>query len=274
MNNTELVVIGKNELALGGQGINFADELFQPKCANLKINQRMTSAEGAVPGMLRIAETNQQFESMDVLLLEMPTKARSYNVGEVPSADTIICYSRDMRFPHKDAKVPQAMQCFGCPRADWTKWQETKNIKDAPPCQEYYRAVFIDTVYKMPLQMYVKGGSISTFKAGMGNLARVFAMMKSQGLNPNIFDVRFKLSTEKGKKGTNFVLKVSDPVAITEVERAEFGDIYLNYINRGRKTEEELCAEEVAEQETELNNQLTKPNPSDKLVITDDDIPF
>lgn len=254
-----LVTIKSEALQVGGQGVDFSSKLFQLKPATVSINQPLTQAEGAIKGKLRIQETGQQFDEMKVALLAMPQEARSYNIGEIPSADTLMCFSRDMEKPDAKARVPQALRCNGCPKADWSKWRETKNIKDLPPCGAYYYCILVDTVYKMPLQMYIRGGSRSPFETGMQNLARTFAMLKSQGKNPNIFDISFTLAAEKAKKGVNYVVKLSDFKAIAESEQEAFGDLYLQYVNRGRKSEEQLAEEEADSQEAAVDAALVQP---------------
>ena len=268
-----LVTIKSDALQAGGQGIDFNSKLFQLKPATISINQPLTQAEGAIKGKLRIAETGQQFDEMKVALLTMPQEARSYNIGEIPSADTLMCFSRDMVKPDDKARVPQALRCEGCPKADWSKWRETKNLKDLPPCGAYYYCLLIDTVYKIPLQMYIRGGSRSSFEAGMLNLSRTFAMMKSQGKNPNIFDITFILSAEKAKKGVNYVIKLANFKPILDDEREAFGDLYLQYVNRGRKTEEQLAEEEAASQEAAVDAAMVQPgSPSAPAGVQEEEI--
>jgi hypothetical protein len=263
-----LVKLDPTALAKGGQGINFGSKLFALTPATVSINQPMTQAEGAIPGKLRISETGDQFDSMRVVLLTMPVEQRSFYAGEAGqlnrTPENLMCFSRDMERPDAKAKVPQAMRCQGCPKASWEPWRtkfEKSGIKDPkliPPCDAYYYALFIDQVYKMPLAMYIRGNSKSPFESAMKNLSRKFAMMKSQGHNPNIFDLSFVITTEKGKSGgkisANYVLKIDNSTikVITDEERSAFGDVYLQFINRGVKSVEEQAA---AEAEAQIENQ-------------------
>lgn len=235
-------------------GLDFGSKLFRLKPATININQPNTQVEGAIAGKLRISETGDQFEEMFVTLLAMPQERRDYYTGEPGqlnrSADNLMCFSRDMIRPHEKAKVPQAVKCDGCPKASWEKWRQTKKKEDIPPCDAYYYALFIDTVYKLPLQMYIRSKAKQPFEAGMQELARKFKLMQSQGLNPNIFDLRFRLSVKKITTGklVSYVPFLSDFKAFTEEERAEFGDIYLEFTNRGRKQADNAAELEAADQ--------------------------
>jgi hypothetical protein len=254
--NDSLVHIGQqaNAIQQGGMGLDFGSKLFRLKPATININQPNTQVEGAVAGKLRISETGDQFDEMFVTLLLMPQERRDYYTGEQGqlnrSADNLMCFSRDMIRPHANAKVPQALKCDGCPKADWSKWRQTKRKEDIPPCDAYYYALFIDTVYKLPLQMYIRSKSKQPFEAGMQELARKFKLMQSQGLNPNIFDIRFRLSTKKITTGklTSYVPALSDFKALSEPERQAFGDIYLEFSNRGKRQADDQAAAEAESQ--------------------------
>lgn len=268
MSNTGLTIIGQegNNTALavqqGGLGINLSSKLFQLKPATITINQPSTQAEGATKGLLRVSEDGTQFEEMFVTLLLMPAEQRSYYVGEPGqlnrTPDNLHCFSRDMLTPDLKAKYPQSPTCKSCPKADWTKWRTTKAKADIPPCDAYYYALFVDTVYKMPLQMFIRSTAKKPFEAGMQQLARTFAKMKATGKNPNIFDIGFKLGTKMIQTGKNqsWIPTFSDFRAIDENEREAFGDIYLQYINRGQQSDEEVQAQADAENQVASNTSI------------------
>lgn len=238
---SELTVVNQ-----GGLGIDFSDPLFRLRPGTIAINQPNTQVDGAIKGKLRITETGQQFDEMLVTLLKMPAKQRAYytgNSGQMNrTPDNLTCFSRDMIRPDKGAKVPQAVLCQSCPNGDigWERYRETKAKEDIPQCDAYYYALFIDTVYKMPLQMYIRSKSKKPFENGLQELARTLYMMQSQGLNPNIFDLSFKLSTKKILTGAlpSYVIHLSDFKAITDEQRADFGTIYMQFLNRVDEPEE------------------------------------
>lgn len=265
--STELTVLNNQNTSLavpGGLGVDFSSKLFQLKPATININQPNTTAEGAIKGKLRISETGDQFDEMFVALLLMPQEQRSYYVGESGqlnrTPDNLHCFSRDMQFPDKAAKYPQAQSCATCPRASWDLWRKTKLKTDIPACDAYYYALFIDTVYKMPLQMFIRSKSKQPFEAGMQNVARTLAKLKATGKNPNIFDIGFKLTTKKIQTGNlpSYILNLSDFRVITDEEREQFGDIYLQYTNRNKAAEDkaaELEAQnQVADQESSIDD--------------------
>lgn len=254
MSDAPLTIIGQQAIQQGGIGVDFKNKLFELKPATININQSNTQVEGAIPGKLRISETGEQFEEMFVTLLRMPEERRDYYTGEPGqlnrSADNLMCFSRDMIRPHKNAKVPQALRCDGCPRQDWTKWRQDKRKENIPACDAYYYALFIDTVYKLPLQMYIRSKAKGPFEAGMQELARKYKLMQAQGMNPNIFDITFRLATKKILTGKlpSYVPVLSNFKAVTDEERESFGQIYLDYANRGKRQADQQAQEEATEQ--------------------------
>lgn len=276
--STELTIVGQNNSALttqtGGLGIDFSSHLFQLKPATLSINQPTTQAEGAIKGKLRLSDTGDQFDELFCTLLVMPVEKRAYYVGKPGelnrSPENLMCFCPNVTRnaqkiettgPDDKSKVAQAIRCNGCARSSWDKWRQTKLKEDLPPCDLYYYALLIDTKYKMPMQMFIRSKAKQPFEQGMEKLSRRFLMMKSQGLNPNIFDIGFTLKTKQIKTGQaiSYVPELSDFRAITPEERIEFGEIYQAFIARSQKFDDpELEAAEQIDQASEtINNQVT-----------------
>lgn len=226
--------MGDSPAQQGGLGLDFSK--LQLKPATININQPNTQVEGAVRGKLRISENGLQYDEMRVTLLEWPHESRSYYTGTGMNrrSENLVCFSRDMVRPDPAAKEQQALYCDGCVHSDWTKYRESRDRADAPACQPYVHAMFIDTNFKMPLQMYVRSTNIKPFKNGLDNLKRTLFMVRSQGIMPNVFDISFKLSTKRIEtRGLpSYILQMSDFKAITPEEREEFGVIYTNFFNR------------------------------------------
>lgn len=214
----------------GGLGFDADSKWNRLKPATLVINQRMTQAAGAVPGKFRIIETGQQFEEMTVVLLQTPKEARAFYEGDIKTPATKVCYSYNMKTPHEGARVPQAMNCFGCQNNDWSRYNQTKNVTDIPKCDAYIYIVLIDTAYRIPLQMFVRGANKAEFKAAWDNILRVRAKLVAEGKNPNLFDISFKVRTKLGKKGTNYVLDAFDFDEVPVENRDNFGSIYLDFV--------------------------------------------
>ncbi len=281
----ELTVLNTNTaIQEGGLGVDFGSKLFELKPANLFIVQNNTNIEGAVKGNLRIAETGDEYDSMYATLLVMPTEQRQYHIGNPGelnrTPENLMCFSTDMKVPHAKARIPQAVSCATCARADWEPWREYKEKNNGqtnkaliPPCDAHYRALFIDDQYKLPLQMFIRSKAKEPFEQGMQNLARVIAMMKAEGKNPNIFDVRFKISTKVITTGkfTSYVPVFSDFKPLTEEQRAAFGAVYLQYINqKNRKQEADAQAE--AEAEVSATNQSVDASVVEGEYVGQDEI--
>lgn len=272
--STELTVLN-NQTAIqeGGLGVDFSSKLFELKPANLTIVQPNSQVEGAVKGNLRIVETGDQFESMWCTLLVMPTEQRQYHFGQPGelnrTPENLACFSTDMIVPHNKAKFPQALNCASCPKADWGPWREYKEKNNGmtnknliPPCDAHYKALLIDSAYKLPLQMFIRSKAKEPFELGMQNLARVIAMKKAEGKTPNIFDVKFKLSTRLITTGkfVSYVPIFSNFEFVSPEEREQFGAVFLQYTaSKQKKEQSDAAAEaeaEVAASQGEVDNSV------------------
>jgi hypothetical protein len=273
--NTSLVPA--DQINQGGLGLDFGSKLFQLKPATININQPNSQGEGLLKGHLRISETGEQYQEMFVALLRMPTETRNYYEGEPGqlnrTQDNLMCFSRDLIRPDLKAKAPQSMLCANCQQANWDKYRDNPIKDNIPKCDASYYALMIDTKFKMPLQMYIRSKSKKPFEAGMQNLSRTFAMAKSQGVNPNIFDIGFKLSTSQIITGKlpSYVIKLSDFRYLSPEERAEFGEIYLQYADKSKRFEqsqlEESAADQIDQAAQTVNSQVTGDILDGEIVI-------
>ena len=250
-----------NTIQQGGLGVDFSSKLFSLKPATLSIVQNNSTVEGAIKGNLRIGETGDQFTEMYVTLLTMPTEQRNYYIGNPAemnrTLENLMCFSRDMATPDPKARIPQAVNCASCPRQDWTAWREYKESHNGqtskaliPTCDASYYAVLLDTVYRLPLRMFIRSDARGTFEDGMQNLARTLAMGNAQGKNSNIFDVRFKLTTKLVTKGkfTYYVPVFTDFKYVSEEERQKFGEIYLQFVAQRTKVQDAPAPTTAAEE--------------------------
>lgn len=278
--STELAIVGQNALAPqgGGLGIDFTSSLFQLRPATLSINQPNTQVEGVIKGKLRLSDTGDQYDELFCTLLEMPAEKRAYYIGKPGelnrSSDNLMCLCSnvtrnanrtEISGPDEKSKVAQSMRCVSCPKASWDKWRQSKLKEDLPSCDLYYHVYLIDTRYKMPMQMYIRSKSKQPFEQGMEKLARRFVMMKSQGLNPNVFDIGFTLKTKKTGEGkyVYYVPDLTDFRAISTEERSEFGEIYQNFVSRRTKSFE-------PDSEMEAANQINEAAESIDAQVTGD----
>src|SRR5271165_6830764 len=272
----------------GGLGIDYSSKFFNLKPATVSVVQKNTTTEGAIPGKLRISTTGDQFDEMFVTLLKMPEEMRQYHIGNTAdlnrTPENLMCFSRDMSRPDKDSKVPQAMQCFGCSKNDWNKWKEgdksrglaAKSKELIPPCDSSYKAVLIDAIYRMPIQMYLRSKNRQPFERGMEEIARTILMNKAQGNDPNIFDVRFRLTTKLITTGkfSSYVINISDPKIVSDEEREAFGDVYKRFVSAANKAFEQEAYDSADEDTDNVVN--TSSTSIDNVIDADfgEDIPF
>lgn len=242
---TELTIINNATIQQGGLGIDPTSKyLKNVKPATVTIVQPNTQIEGATKGSLYIKDSGTNgFPELRCTLLRMPEEGRDYYIGQPGelnrTPENRICFSRDMVAPHPSAKIPQAISCASCSKADWGPWREYKeqngvsNKALIPPCESQILAMMIDTTLKMPLRMFVRSTSKDTFDAGMDQIARMILMKQAAGFNPNIFDISFKLSTKLVQRGKyqSYVPVISDAKFISDEEREQFGAVYAQYIN-------------------------------------------
>lgn len=285
MSENALTVIQPNPnqaLTVGGVGIDFSSPLFRLEPATININQPNTQAVGAIPGKLRISETGDQFDEMFVTLLNMPEEQRQCYTGEAGqlnrSPENLICFARnvqrdpytrrELQGPHPKAKFPQALKCHGCPKASWDKWRQDKRKENLPQCDDFYTALLIDTVYKLPMRIYVRSKSKGPFEAAMQNISRTLYKLKSKGLPYNIYDVRFKLSTEKILTGKlpSYVFKFSDFQVISEAEREAFGEVYQQFVKGGAPSEEAKTDDQMIADAQTIESQVVEPGTEGNVI--------
>lgn len=270
--SNELSIIGQNTaLTTGGLGRTGTSKLLEVTPANLGIVQPNSTIDDAVKGNLIIdSDASLQFKEMVVTLLIEPEEQRAYYAGEAGgmnrTAENLHCFSRDMIKPDDKSKFPQAYNCSGCPKASWDEFRRKRDKgipttkDDVPPCDAFYLATLIDTVYKMPLRMYVRSQSKEPFEIGMKKIARKLAMLgATTGKNPNIFDVTFKLSTKLVTKGNFkfYVLNISDVEGTTDEQKEAFGTIFGQFNasqERRRNDQAEVEAEAQAQVEAQAAN--------------------
>lgn len=232
----ELVVLGQQAIQQGGLGMN--SPLFQLKPSAIELNQRMTRAEGAVPGLLRVTDTSEQFKEMQFVMLFEPVQKRSYFEGSEFSKDAQLCYSTDAVRPHSRAKVPQAMVCSACPMQSWDKYNQTRKAEDKPKCALYWTITVVDRVTRLPYTMNIRKTNIAPFVAAMGQVAKLLARMEAEGKlagktnRPNIFDVSFKVKGVPTNNGEYFNLHFFEFAPLAEADRADFGALFLEFANK------------------------------------------
>lgn len=284
MGNESLVVLNNNDaLAVGGMGMD--SSIFALKPATLELVQKTTHAEGAIPGKLRVTSTNEHYDELHVAFLAPPVEQREmYKKASSFSSDNKICFSTDFLKPHDKAKEPQAMVCASCPQQSWEKYNAARKAGKGkmeareymPACRAYWHLFLVDRLTKLPYWFNIKGANIEVFKYQMQNWMRTYAMMqanvkaenakittenaalppgtelKSLKPMPSVFDISFKIYPIPPQAGTgdvNYTLGFKNFAPIKEADRAEFGNMFLDYSNRKRSG---LVAEEAVETADEV----------------------
>src|SRR5208337_2862684 len=173
MSNEQLVVLGQEDIQKGGLGLD--SRIFSITPSTVEIVQKMTRQDGAIPGKLRVTDTNQHYDEMQVVMLVQPMEQRAYFEGSDYTKDSKLCFSLDNKEPHEKDKVAQSMKCGykdasgrfvpTCQRASWEKWRQTKDRNDLPKCKEYWHMVLADRVTQLPYYLNVRGKSIEPFRS-------------------------------------------------------------------------------------------------------------
>ena len=241
MSNALTVLNNQTAIQQGGLGLNLQSKLLRLKPATLNIIQPNSQAEGKKGG-IRIIETGDVFTELDAVFLAEPEEKRNLFTGKKGelnrSLENLVCFSSDGIVPDPRAKKPQAMFCANCPKSDWRPYrayQEKNGTPDkdlAPPCEPEYRALILDTKFRMPMRMYIRGKSLVPFRKALeGPFAYTVAMAQAQGKNPNLFDVKFKIRTKQITTGkfVSYIYDLSQFSLINPDERETFGELFLRF---------------------------------------------
>ena len=289
--SSELAIVGQPNTALApvGMGYSGSSRLFDLKPATLSIVQLNSTLEGAVKGKLIIDnDIDYMFSDMRVTLLAEPTEHRQYYIGEPGelnrSPDNLHCFCNNITRqydpetdrevetsePDAKAKYPQAPSCATCPKGSWKQFRDKqdKGIQttkaDIPPCELSYKAVLIDTVYKMPLNLYVRSTLKEGFEKAMKRLARKLELRSAvTGVAPNIFDVSFKMTTKLAERGKYkfYILEFSDFEGVEDEDRIAFGAMFQKFAEqverRSQAVEADPAAEAVVAAEQSIEDAVT-----------------
>ena len=266
----------------GGHGIDFGARIFKLRPSTLTIVQPNSQAEGAIKGKLRISQTGDQYDELEMVLLSTPVERRAYYFGKPGelnrTPDNLMCAcslvvrdrnGKELSGPDEGVRVPGALKCASCPKGDWSKYRQTHEREDIPPCDLFYRGLFLDTQYQLPLQWYLRSTAKTAFEGGMANLSRKFAMMKAKGLNPNIYDVSFKVTTKKQQKGQllTYVPVFSDFTLLSPESSEKFGEIYQQFVGFAESADDGDVVDPVVQTETTINDQVGGEDSSAPIEI-------
>lgn len=265
--STSLTVLDNNQ-ALAGVGLGSG--LFRIRPMTLELVHKTTRAEGAIPGKFRVVSTNQHFDEMRVVLLDVPQPQRELYQGSEFTKDSKVCFSTDNVKPHPKAKDPKAMFCASCEFGDknWEKWRRDKRPENLPACSMFYHTFVADRATQALYYFNIKGQGVMPFRQQMeqtlGGILQqltVKAKMANKPLGwtlspqytweptpdfvlpegqterkaplplPNIFDISFTIYVTQRDKGGPFVIGTKDYRYMEkESDRKEFGGLYQEFI--------------------------------------------
>lgn len=250
--------------------VDFSDHTIRAKTGTININQTTTTAAGALPGKLRISETGEQFDEMTLAFLMKPQEQRAYHSGKAGGLnrkpENLLCASHDMIKPDAGVREPQSSMCDTCPKGDinWKTYRETNDNSDRPPCDAFSHAIFIDTIFKIPVQMYIRSKARAPFKVGVTEVLRLFQTLRGNGFEPNWYDVTFKLSTTliKTRGLPSYLLTMSDFKVASPEQHDQFAAIFADYTLQHTQTQAstERAAEviQIAETSQQIDEQLAQ----------------
>ena len=224
----------------------------------LSIDQPMSQKEGVQPGMLRIVETGQLRKEVKIVIVQKPRETRAYEIGEFPDKTTV-CFSRDMVAPDKRSQEMQAMACAGCKHASWDKYNKTQNFKDAPGCKITSQIVAIDYDNVYPVTSYIRGKSRSAgLEEGLKQVIAQFVQLKMTKGSVAWTDVIMTLTTEKGKKNNNYVLKVKNVHPLTDEEREHLKGIITLVGQQKAQMLARIAENEAKQASAAVDDEVTK----------------
>src|ERR1035437_1189676 len=183
-----IVVRGSNQaMQIGGVGVGA--KMFRARPSMVELVHKSSRAENVQYGQFRVVSTNEHLGNViRVVLLAVPQQQREWFVDPTKfSKDNKGCFSLDGVQPHPRAVAPPAMFCKTCPKGDlnWTKWRQTKDPKDLPPCGAYWHLLLADRQTQTPYFLNIKGKSFLPFKQSMeqqmqGLLAKLIANVRAE----------------------------------------------------------------------------------------------
>jgi hypothetical protein len=216
-----------------GLGEGFDEDLFVLKPQIIELVQNSTKdKEPQQIGKFRTKASGSTFDEIKLVLLKVRKGRVLFPPGGELGADPL-CRSNDGKVPSEDAASPQAMFCKTCPKGDkmWDTWKKTGK---KPECQEKITLMFVERNSKVPYYLNVGGSSVKPVKAALSDIAGKVKVLQSEGKTPNLYDFSMTLKPLKvdGRKGTFYVCNVTNIAQVKEEDRAEFGELYKQYVSR------------------------------------------
>lgn len=228
----ELVKIG-GALAAPLSDPNFEVDFSEVKKIKpyvLSLDQPTSEHEDNHPGWIRTNETGDLRETVKVVLIAKPRETRKMQLGQYPNNKTV-CFSVDMKVPHRDSEDQQALSCAGCKQSSWDRYNISQNDADKPKCEITANVSLIDYDYCVPVKMYLRGLSRTNksdgggWENGLQQILQRFVALKNARGTASWTDVIFTLSSRKVKGKPTYAVVIKDVHPVTEEESKHLSGI-------------------------------------------------
>jgi hypothetical protein len=241
------------------------------KPANLNLLQPIETAdeEGLVAGRFRDAQSNMQFDKLDIVVLQIAPGRVCYPPESERGAKPL-CRSRDGVLPViNDDLIRQdnGRGCATCPKSQWKKIGG-RTIK--PPCREVMNFLMADAENEFIFRYNVKGTSLSSIKELRETIRKSIMYAKTRGAIVPYWGFVYRMASVKIKnaKGTFFNPKFTPvgnlldanayPDGIEKMKR--FGEMADFFMHKGKETVTEEPA--VDPVEAAINGEYVPDNDS------------
>lgn len=244
--STALVPYEENSSALLGLGIGEGAEPLNPTVLTLIQRKHVEDDPTLIGGRFLDTQANMQFESLDVVVLEILNGRTMFPPGGYQAGIKPLCRAA-FTTTHPDKLVPITNNpelipqdggkgCAKCPKSQWFKIQG-RNIK--PECQETRSLLLAEVDTGFVYRYNAKGRAVTPAKDLRETLRKLHLKAKARGvfIPPYAIKVRLSSTYVKEAKGNYYVPKFSPyPEALNHAQREQFKDIYEYYaLGRGRE---------------------------------------
>jgi hypothetical protein len=177
------------------------------KPSNINLLQPIETAdeEGLIAGRFRDAQSNMQFETMNLAVLKIQPARVCYPPGSDRGSKPL-CRSNDGVLPviNEDLiRQDGGRGCAACPMSAWKKIQG-RSIK--PPCREVINFLFVGIETEFVYRLNVKGTSLAALKDLRQTLVKSVGYAKSKGVLIPYYGIIMQMGATKIKNnlGTFF----------------------------------------------------------------------
>jgi hypothetical protein len=234
--------------AFTGLGI-FEGDPIKPSKMDL-IQPIMTEdEEGLISGRFRDTQSNMQFESLDIAVLEIRNSRVCYPPGSDRGAKPL-CRSIDGLLPVINDELVDQSGGQGCGKCPNSKWKKINGRKIKPPCLETKQFLFAEVGTEFTYRMSAKGTANPVLTDLRETIRKMCIMSRATGFVPP-FALTFKMTSTKvkGPKGTWYIPKFTPIGVVSKEQLPRFQKMYEYFVlGRGKNVnfEEEETTDPVS----------------------------